>query len=49
MCDLRVTQQIIALKFSRVTSDVNIELKTNVPEISTVSIIRVDVVNEWQA
>jgi hypothetical protein len=34
---------IIVLKSSRATSRVNVELKTNVSEISSVSIIRVDI------
>jgi hypothetical protein len=34
------------LKFSRSISRVNVELKTNVSDISTVSIIRVGVVND---
>jgi hypothetical protein len=34
------------LKFSQTISLVNVELKTNFSEISLVSIIRVDVVND---
>jgi hypothetical protein len=37
---------LMVLKSSRAISRVNVELKTNVTEISSVSIIRVDVVND---
>jgi hypothetical protein len=40
--DLKLSQQINALEFPHEISCVNVELKTNVSEISSASIIRVD-------
>jgi hypothetical protein len=44
--DFKLSWQMNLPKSSRTTSHVNVELKTNVSEISYVSIFRVDVVNE---
>jgi hypothetical protein len=43
---LKLSRRMNVLKSSRATSRVDVELKTNVSEISTVSIIRTDVVND---
>jgi hypothetical protein len=43
---LKLSWQVNVLKVSQAGSCVNVELKTNVSEISSVSIITVNVVNE---
>jgi hypothetical protein len=43
---IELTPIIISLKSSRAINRINVELKTNVSEISSVSIFRVDVVND---
>jgi hypothetical protein len=44
---LKLLRQINYLKFSRAISRLNAEQKTRISEISAVSIIRVDVVNDY--